>query len=318
VSWNGNPGASNLVFRRIHSQGPGLDTSSNGAQLYANGAVSNLTVDQCAFTAEYGVYYMLRLVDNITTTYSFFGENGSDNINHGEPVSTGASGSNQIWKFNVFENPTGTQVISVINCFGETKSSTNTIAGLQFIGNIVYQKTGYSREGLSGLVGSDGTREGNNPCAGSHCCNVDNAIIYNNTMYGLVGTSSGVSMYGTGSPALVKNNIWYSCVRTAHYNITAQNNWYYNTTIDADTGAGRITCTSGCDAYFRNLSTYDFRLSGTGGRYSPLNNGTDASDKVTIDILRASRLQSAAWDIGAYVYRETNLNSPQNFRKLGP
>jgi hypothetical protein len=45
--------------------------------------------------------------------------------------------------------------------------------------------------------------------------------------------------------------------------------------------------------------------------------GVNLSSYYTTDFLGTSRPQGAAWDIGAFEYKASNMSAPANFRKLG-
>jgi hypothetical protein len=130
----------------------------------------------------------------------------------------------------------------------------------------------------------------------------NNFQVFNNTMYRVQGTYSGVVIQsGTGN--IVQNNVWYGSVRTNNsFSGTLGYNWYYSTTPD-DSSSTKVVCTTNCNI-FTDAANGDFRLA------VATSAGTSLSAPFNVDPSGVLRGGDGGWDRGAYEYTAPSAPTP--------
>ena len=295
-------GADNVTFRYVDFQGGGRDTGAGDDVIYGLAGNSNLTFQSCALhDSDRTIFLMRGNWQNLTVDHSYLARNTSTPAVHGEMLSMTDS-TNVVWSNNVMEDLEGTAFIAGLNG--------GTAANWKIFGNVASHSAAYIANtgrksghnfGVAGFVFIANDASNNNRGNGF--------LVYNNSFVNIQGSYSGVVIQsGTGNE--VRNNIWYSSVRTNNsFSGTISNNWYYNTPIDGDSTATKTVCTSSCDI-FTSITGKDFRLkSATGGGFtlgSPFN----------IDTNGVTRGADGNWDRGAFEFGGTAVSAvlaPTNF-----
>lgn len=281
-------GGDNLTFRYIDIQGGGRDTGKGDDVIYGLTGNSNLTFQYSALhDSDRTIFLMRGNWQNLTVDQSYLARNTSTPAIHGEMLSMTDS-TNVTWSNNIMEDIEGTAFIAGIN--GGTAANWK-IFGNVFVHSAAYiadtgRKSGHNY-GVAGVVFIANDASNNNQG--------NNFLFYNNTMVNIKGSYSGVVIQkGTGNE--VRNNVWYSSVRTNNsFSGVISNNWYYNTPVDGDSTATKTVCTSGCDI-FTSISGKDYRLkAATGG-------GLSLSAPYNADMNGVIRGGDGSWDRGAYEF----------------
>jgi parallel beta-helix repeat protein len=139
---------------------------------------------------------------------------------------------------------------------------------------------------------------------------IKNLKLYNNVFANTTHNSGDLN-----STIIHRNNIYYNggnmpygatsgVVQTDH-NLLYKSGYYYNNWDYPYDVVNK-------DPKFVNPATSNYAIRVD----SPARNAGTALEGFTSDIRGMPRPPNAAWDIGAYQYRATNLGSPQNFRKM--
>ncbi len=281
-------GGDNLTFRYIDIQGGGRDTGAGDDVIYGLTGNSNITFEFSALHDSDRVIFLTRGDwRNLVVDHCYLARNTSSPASHGEMMSVYQS-TNMTFRYNIIEDIEGTAVWAGI---GDGGSVTWRIYGNTIFYSAAYladtgRKPGHNF-GVAGMIfiAKDATNNNSG----------NDVWFYNNTMVNVPGSYSGVVIQsGVGNE--VRNNVWYSSVRTNNsFNGTISHNWYFNTPVDGDTTSTKTVCTTGCDI-FNSISGKDFRLKkATGG-------GMALAAPFNIDITGATRGADGVWDRGAFEF----------------
>lgn len=281
----GGTGGDNLMFRYMDIHGGGRDTGKGDDVIYGLTSNSNITFQYCALRDSDRTIFLTRGTPaNWLVEYSYIARNASSAAIHGEIMSS-TSSNTMVWRYNVIEDPEGTAVWAFIN--------NGTATNWQIYGNIVFHSSSYSREGISGVVYVAYDASNKNT--------LNNLQFYNNTIFGIKGSYSGVVIQ-SGANNLVYNNIWYNNVRTNNSGPSFGSNWYYNTNADGDNTASKQTCTTNCNI-FVDSTNKNFRLA------RATNAGSTLGSSFNRDMDGNARGADGVWDRGAYEFGGTTATS---------
>ncbi len=207
---------------------------------------------------------------------------------------TSANGA--VFSNNVIEDVEGTAVWAGLNG--------GTINNFTAFGNTISHTAAYAADtgrasghnyGIAGIVYIANDASNNNTG--------NNFLVYNNTMYGIRGTYSGVVIQA-GSNNVVQNNIWFNSVRTNNsFSGTLSYNWYYNTTADGDSSASKVVCTSNCNV-FVDAANRDLRLA------IATASGNSLPSPFNVDLNGKVRGADGTWDRGAYEFGGSQTTAP--------
>lgn len=284
-------GGDNLTFRYIDIQGGGRDTGTGDDVIYGLTGNSNITFQYCALhDSDRTIFLMRGNWQNLLVDNNYIARNTSTPAIHGEMLSMTES-TNVTWSNNVMEDIEGTAFIAGLNG--------GTISNWKIFGNVAFHSAAYAADtgrksghnfGVAGLVFIANDSSNNNTG--------NNILVYNNTLYNIKGTWSGVVIQ-RGSGNEVRNNVWYSSVRTNNsFGGSISNNWYYSTPQDGDSTATKTVCTTGCDV-FVSAGGKDFRLkAATGG-------GVALLAPYNADMNGMIRGADGNWDRGAFEFGGT-------------
>lgn len=277
-------GGDNLTFQYIDVEGGGRDKGDSGSDvIYGLTGNSNIIFQFCALhDSDRTIFLMRGNWQNLVIDHCYIARNNSNAAIHGELMSL-TSATNLRFSNNAVEDTEGTaMLIAGLN--------DGTWTGGQIYGNTVRFTPAYlsctgrpagACEGVSGMI-TVPNDAGNNNFG-------NNIQVYNNTFVNITGVWSGIHIEsGTGN--VVRNNIWYSSVRTGATGATNGQNWYFNT-INDDPGSGDQTCTSNCNI-FVNLTGGDFHLT------TATNPGLDVGSPYGVDPDGVTR----GWNRGAFVF----------------
>jgi hypothetical protein len=284
-------GGDNLTFRYIDIQGGGRDTGSGDDVIYGLTGNSNITFQYCALhDSDRTIFLMRGNWQNLLVDHNYIARNTSTPAIHGELLSMTES-TNVTWSNNVMEDIEGTGFIVGING--------GVAQNWKIYGNVALHTPEYVADtgrkpghnyGVTGIVFVANDSSNNNTG--------NNFLFYNNTMVNIQGTWSGVIIQ-RGSGNEVRNNLWYSSVRTANsFSGSISNNWYYNTTVDGDSSSTKTVCSSGCDV-FKSLSGKDFSLK------AAVPGGVALAAPFDIDPSGVIRGADGNWDRGAFEFGGT-------------
>ena len=241
-----------------------------------------------------------RRVDNSTVEYSYFARGDTSATQHGNGFSS-LSGSDNIIRYNIFEDGTGTSVLT----WGSGNQLTYPIGDRwQLYGNIFFDVETVGGRGQGAL--SDWSNEPSN----------DNKI-YNNAFYFLRGDQNDVSFSNnvvpgsTSIPSDVYNNIFYDIDNAgsslAPFSRTIRD---YNTfdsniigTFDPSPLSANEQFISSNPFVAPNNVTLDFSLSNS----SAINPGIQLPYMDPLDIYGNVRGADGKWDRGAYEFVEGPL-----------
>lgn len=288
-------GGDNLTFRYIDIEGGGRDTGRGDDVIYGLTGNSNITFQYCSLhDSDRTIFLMRGNWQNLLVDQTYMARNTSTPAIHGELLSMTES-TNVVWSNNVMEDIEGTGFIVGIN--GGTASN------WKIYGNVAHHTAAYKANtgrksghnfGVAGFVFIANDVSNNNTG--------NNFLVYNNTIANIQGSYSGVVIQkGTGNE--VRNNIWYSSVRTNNsFSGTISHNWYYNTPQDGDSTATKAVCSSSCDIFVSQAGK-NFRLK------APTAAGMVLSAPMNIDGSGATRGQDGTWDRGAYEYSGSTISS---------
>jgi hypothetical protein len=293
-------GGDNLTFQFIDIQGGGRDTGAGDDVIYGLTGNSNVTFRNCALhDSDRTIFLMRGNWQNLTVDRSYMARNTSTPAIHGELLSM-TSSTNVTWSYNVMEDIEGTAFIAGLN--GGTASNWNIYGNVAFHSAAYVADTGRKaghNVGVSGFVFIANDASNNNTG--------NNFRVYNNTIYNIVGTYSGVVVQaGTGT--VVQNNIWYNSVRTnnSFAGGTIGFNWYFNTVQDGDASSSKVVCTSNCNI-FLDAAHKLFNLT----RATPA--GTTLPAPFNLDPNGKARGADGTWDRGAFEYT-AGPAAPTNLR----
>lgn len=242
---------------------------------------TNITIAHNLFA--FGTQQLRRpLWSNSTIEYNYFRENHSETASHGGMIGLGGGGTNNVFRYNVFEGARGTAAI--------TYSQTSGAGGDKIYGNIFFD----------GSVGNGSVADTTNGA-------VKGVQFYNNTMVNIGGVC-GLKTTEPGSNGNIsRNNLYYNCNLLGTASDTSRDyNTYILTGGTASVGAGTgepNSETSGSDP-FVSIAGDDFHLTtATGGGQvlaSPFD--TDPDSKV--------RGADGVWDRGAFEHVSDAPNPP--------
>ena len=259
VSIGHDVGASHLRFKHISFQSP-THGNGNGVRVFWVNSPSShdVTFQNCSFLGE-RVALALSASDYLIDHCYFKDVGSTDSALHSEVI--GFNGNDLTIRYSIFENMWGTANTTYIEPLG-----TNT-QGVYIYGNVfkstsVNESTG---KGIFAITSSDIATD---------------VKIYNNTIYGLNGTSGVYGGNVPGSEVEVFNNIWQNCAKPP---VFAQCIEGYN-----------IKNTGGIP--FINPEEVNFHLS------SSTEAGTALASPYNIDANGQSRGVEGLWHIGAYEY----------------
>jgi hypothetical protein len=281
-------GGDNLTFRYIDIQGGGRDTGSGDDVIYGLTGNSNITFQYCALhDSDRTIFLMRGNWQNLMVDHSYLARNTSTPGTHGEMLSMTES-TNVTWSNNVMEDIEGTAFIAGLNG--------GTISNWKIFGNVAFHSAAYAADtgrktghnfGVAGFVYIANDASNNNTG--------NNVLVYNNTIANIKGTYSGVVIQA-GSGNEVRNNIWYSSVRTNNsFGGAISNNWYYNTVQDGDSTATKTVCSTGCDV-FVSSGGKDFRLK------TAVGSGLALVAPYNADMNGVIRGADGTWDRGAFEF----------------
>jgi len=282
-------GGDNLTFRYVDFQGGGRDTGAGDDVIYGLAGNSNLTFQNCALhDSDRTIFLMRGSWRNLTVDHSYLARNTSTPATHGEMLSMTDSDT-VVFSNNIIEDIEGTAVWAGLN--GGAASN------WKIYGNVIFHSAAYAANtgrtsdhnlGIAGIVYVANDASNNN--------RGDNFWVYNNTIYNIKGTYSGVVIQA-GSGNIVQNNIWSGSVRTNNsFSGTLSNNWYFNTQADFDSSSTKTLCSSNCNV-FVGAASKDFTLA------TAVPGGATLAAPFNVDPNGNQRGADGTWDRGAFEFR---------------
>lgn len=255
-----------LTFENVQFNGVN-NAQFSGGDLYINDAsTTGLIVDRCYFNGASQFWIKTRDLVGQTITKNYFLNCGSGNASyHSAGVITDATKAlNATVSFCFFENM---KPLTGSSSYIEPQNNghTGTPGGLDIYGNVFWASDAsenYS-PGLVALTGGD---------------SFANLTFYNNTIYGVHGSESGVFGTVNSTNWQVKNNLWQSCSNNpTNPNTTASNN--------------RLN--TGSAFTFTNAASGDFRPTAN------TTTGADLGAPYNVDMDGNTR---TTWTLGAFEY----------------
>jgi hypothetical protein len=297
-------GGDNLTFRYIDLQGGGRDTGSGDDVIYGLTGNSNITFQYCALhDSDRTIFLMRGNWRNLLVDHSYLARNTSTPAIHGELLSM-TSSDGVVFSNNIIEDIEGTAIFAGLNG--------GAAANWKIYGNVIFHSAAYAADsgrvsghnwGIAGIVFV--ANDASNANRG------DNFWVYNNTIYNIKGSYSGVVIQlGTGN--IVQNNVWYGSVRTNNsFSGALGYNWYYNTQADGDSTATKVVCSSNCNV-FVGASSKDFTLA------TAIPGGVNLAAPFNVDPNGTMRGGDGTWDRGAFEFGGGSTSStpsaPSNLR----
>lgn len=282
--------------------------TENGIRIYSNGTSvsTNISVNHNSITkpgnSQIDVY-----CNNFTEEYNWLAYNWSTPTSHAEGNALKGSFTNNIVRYNIFEDMFGTAFIATPGAGG-----TSTPNGLYVYGN-VFMRSLDNPEGLTGALG-DGT------IRILSCTAISNVFVYNNTTVNMDSAISGSPRIFSTSPQTnpasvcypnggsvvnftAENNLWYSNSNVDNSNspcgtctgtYTWDYNSYYDTTATADSSANKKSY-SGVNP-FVSYSTKNFHLA------AATDAGITLASPYNVDPEGNIRGADGVWDRGVYEF----------------
>lgn len=290
-------GADHLTFKYVDFYGDGRDTGNGDDVVYSLVSNDDVTFQYCALhDSDRTIFITAGGLSNWLVEKCYIARNTSSAAVHSEMHSMWGSTTNYTAKDNQIDDCEGTAIWAGIN--------DGTASGVYIYGNVIQHTAAYNAntgrppfgtdpgthsDGISGLIYI--ANDASNTNFGDH------VLFYNNSMYGIRGSRSGIFIEaGTGSNE-VRNNLWYNCSVDTLHNIvggsTFSHNWYY---LTSSTGDGSGTKQIGSANPFVNVSTNDFHLT------AATNAGFALSSPYNVDPDGVARDGDGTWDRGAFEF----------------
>jgi hypothetical protein len=289
--WTGDA-CDNTTFRYCDLHGGGRDTGDGDDVVYSLLNNTGITFQSCSLRdSDRTIWLSAGGLTNWLVERCYIARNASQAANHGEMQSIGGNATNYTFRYNMVEDCEGTAIFAGIN--------DGTISGLYIYGNVFQHTLAYNAntgrppfgtdpgthtEGIAGIIYI--ANDASNDNFGDH------VLFYNNSVYGIRGSRSGIFIEDGDGGNEIRNNVWFNCsAQTDHSvvgGVTISHNWYYLTTASGDASGTKQT---GSADPFVATATNDFHLSIT------TTAGFDTGSPYNIDPDGVTR---ATWSRGAY------------------
>jgi hypothetical protein len=229
-----------------------------------------------------GIQFHVMYSRNVVVEYCYFARNSSNAACHSEFWSDFNGSDSLTFRYNLFEDIEGTAVFAWVNGSG-------TAINWRIYGNIITYTSSYTDgDGVSGVIYTDYTCQ--------------NWRVHNNTIVNGQGLWSGFRVGTASSGCVAYNNLWYNCVRTAHYNFTLGYSWY-NSAMNRDGDDANVQLGSADPLV--NSGSGDFHLK------AATNAGYTLAAPFNQDMYGTVRGADGVWDRGALEYRVTGVSNDE-------